>query len=172
MPTLLWPLTSQGVLVEELGSSWPEKVASLEETPFAAASIGQVHRAVLRDGREVALKIQVELWGHASGVGEWSKASLLQESGVQWGGGGKAGRPGAGSPTILCPSVCRPSPPPPVANVLLPLQYPGVAQSIRSDVDNFLSVLKMSMMLPEGDQRGGGEVLGWRGPVEGLAGCS
>jgi len=32
--------------------------ASFEEEAFAAASIGQVHRAVLRDGRRVAVKIQ------------------------------------------------------------------------------------------------------------------
>ncbi|XP_054855668.1 atypical kinase COQ8B, mitochondrial isoform X2 [Eublepharis macularius] len=80
------PAQTKGVLEEELGTRWREKVASFEETPFAAASIGQVHRGALRDGTEVALKIQ----------------------------------------------------------------YPGIAQSIRSDVDNLLSVLKMSVMLPEG----------------------
>lgn len=34
-------------------------MASLEEVPFAAASIGQVHQGMLRDGTEVAVKIQV-----------------------------------------------------------------------------------------------------------------
>lgn len=34
-------------------------MASLEEVPFAAASIGQVHQGVLKDGTEVAVKIQV-----------------------------------------------------------------------------------------------------------------
>lgn len=34
---------------------------SFEEKPFAAASIGQVHLATLKDGREVAMKIQVSL---------------------------------------------------------------------------------------------------------------
>uniref|UniRef100_A0A4W2E3N2 ABC1 atypical kinase-like domain-containing protein n=1 Tax=Bos indicus x Bos taurus TaxID=30522 RepID=A0A4W2E3N2_BOBOX len=74
------------VLEEELGGDWQAKVASLEEVPFAAASIGQVHQGVLRDGTEVAVKIQ----------------------------------------------------------------YPGVAQSIQSDVQNLLAVLKMSVALPEG----------------------
>ncbi|XP_019485363.1 PREDICTED: atypical kinase COQ8B, mitochondrial isoform X7 [Hipposideros armiger] len=74
------------VLEEELGRDWQAKVASLDEVPFAAASIGQVHQGMLRDGTEVAVKIQ----------------------------------------------------------------YPGVAQSIQSDVQNLLAVLKMSMALPEG----------------------
>ena len=30
------------------------------------------------------------------------------------------------------------------------LQYPGVAQSINSDVNNLMTVLNMSNMLPEG----------------------
>ncbi|XP_021022610.1 atypical kinase COQ8B, mitochondrial [Mus caroli] len=74
------------VLEEELGKDWQDKVASLEEVPFAAASIGQVHQGLLKDGTEVAVKIQ----------------------------------------------------------------YPGVAQSIQSDVENLLALLKMSVGLPEG----------------------
>ncbi|XP_036598842.1 atypical kinase COQ8B, mitochondrial [Trichosurus vulpecula] len=74
------------VLEEELGRNWQTKMASLEERPFAAASIGQVHQGILQDGTEVAVKIQ----------------------------------------------------------------YPGVSQSIRSDVENLLAVLKMSVTLPEG----------------------
>lgn len=46
------------VLAAELGPDWVCKVASFEEKPFAAASIGQVHRAFLHDGRSVAMKIQ------------------------------------------------------------------------------------------------------------------
>lgn len=49
----------QRVLEEELGRDWQAKVVSLEEVPFAAASIGQVHQGMLRDGTEVAVKIQV-----------------------------------------------------------------------------------------------------------------
>ncbi|XP_036414820.1 atypical kinase COQ8B, mitochondrial [Colossoma macropomum] len=74
------------VLEEELGSGWREKLLSFQDKPFAAASIGQVHHAVLPDGREVAMKIQ----------------------------------------------------------------YPGVAESIKSDINNLMSVLKLSIVLPDG----------------------
>lgn len=43
----------------DLGSNWRDKLEFFEEKPFAAASIGQVHLAKLKDGREVAMKIQV-----------------------------------------------------------------------------------------------------------------
>uniref|UniRef100_A0A8C2X459 Coenzyme Q8B n=1 Tax=Cyclopterus lumpus TaxID=8103 RepID=A0A8C2X459_CYCLU len=74
------------VLEEDLGPGWREKLLSFEDKPFAAASIGQVHHGVLKDGREIAMKIQ----------------------------------------------------------------YPGVAESIHSDINNLMSVLKISAALPEG----------------------
>lgn len=73
-------------LNNDLGPNWRDKLESFEDRPFAAASIGQVHLARLKDGREVAMKIQ----------------------------------------------------------------YPGVAQSINSDVNNLMTVLSMSNALPEG----------------------
>ncbi|XP_061602786.1 atypical kinase COQ8A, mitochondrial [Cololabis saira] len=73
-------------LNSDLGPNWRNKLESFEERPFAAASIGQVHLAKMKDGREVAMKIQ----------------------------------------------------------------YPGVAQSINSDVNNLMTVLNMSNALPEG----------------------
>ncbi|KAM6932977.1 atypical kinase COQ8B, mitochondrial [Xenentodon cancila] len=82
MPT--WQMNK--VLEEELGRGWREKLLSFEDKPFAAASIGQVHHGILKDGREIAMKIQ----------------------------------------------------------------YPGVAESIQSDIDNLMSVLRMSVALPEG----------------------
>ncbi|TPG15982.1 ABC1 kinase family protein [Pedococcus bigeumensis] len=51
--------TVHKVLAEELGPRWrTAKFQSFNDTPAAAASIGQVHKAVWRDGREVAVKIQ------------------------------------------------------------------------------------------------------------------
>ncbi|XP_063757788.1 LOW QUALITY PROTEIN: atypical kinase COQ8A, mitochondrial [Eleginops maclovinus] len=73
-------------LNNDLGPNWRDKLESFEERPFAAASIGQVHLARMKDGREVAMKIQ----------------------------------------------------------------YPGVAQSINSDVNNLMTVLNISNALPEG----------------------
>uniref|UniRef100_A0A2K5KDF1 Atypical kinase COQ8A, mitochondrial n=1 Tax=Colobus angolensis palliatus TaxID=336983 RepID=A0A2K5KDF1_COLAP len=73
-------------LNNDLGPNWRDKLEYFEERPFAAASIGQVHLARMKGGREVAMKIQ----------------------------------------------------------------YPGVAQSINSDVNNLMAVLNMSNMLPEG----------------------
>lgn len=46
------------VLREQLGTRWRGKFESFENTPVASASIGQVHRAVWKDGREVAVKVQ------------------------------------------------------------------------------------------------------------------
>jgi predicted unusual protein kinase regulating ubiquinone biosynthesis (AarF/ABC1/UbiB family) len=47
------------VIEEDLGEPIREVFASFEEEPIAAASIGQVYRATLRDdGREVAVKVQ------------------------------------------------------------------------------------------------------------------
>ncbi|XP_054835348.1 atypical kinase COQ8A, mitochondrial [Eublepharis macularius] len=73
-------------LNNDLGPNWRDKLEFFEERPFAAASIGQVHLARLKNGTEVAMKIQ----------------------------------------------------------------YPGVAQSINSDVSNLMTVLSMSNVLPEG----------------------
>ncbi|XP_074601714.1 ubiquinone biosynthesis protein COQ8, mitochondrial [Brevipalpus obovatus] len=74
------------VLVEELGESWQDKVQSLDPMPFAAASIGQVHRVTLKDGSEAAMKVQ----------------------------------------------------------------YPGVAESIDSDIKNLVSILNLWNVFPDG----------------------
>lgn len=47
-----------GVLDTEWGRGWRSRYKSFDMQPIAAASIGQVHRAKLPDGTELAIKIQ------------------------------------------------------------------------------------------------------------------
>ncbi|KAF3436625.1 hypothetical protein FNV43_RR23717 [Rhamnella rubrinervis] len=74
------------VLDAELGPGWSSKLISFDYEPMAAASIGQVHRAVTEDGLDVAMKIQ----------------------------------------------------------------YPGVADSIESDIENVKLLLDYTNLIPEG----------------------
>jgi len=74
------------VMAEELGSDWRTKFHSFDDEPVAAASIGQVHKCVLHDGRAAAVKVQ----------------------------------------------------------------YPGVADSIESDIDNLMRLIGVANVLPPG----------------------
>jgi predicted unusual protein kinase regulating ubiquinone biosynthesis (AarF/ABC1/UbiB family) len=74
----------RGVLGREYGKGWEQRFEDFDYQPIAAASIGQVHRARTKDGRDLALKIQ----------------------------------------------------------------YPGIARSIRSDVDNLATLLRLLDVLP------------------------
>jgi predicted unusual protein kinase regulating ubiquinone biosynthesis (AarF/ABC1/UbiB family) len=68
------------------GRDWLKRFERFDVKPIAAASIGQVHRALTRDGRDLAVKVQ----------------------------------------------------------------YPGVAKSIDSDIDNLASLISLSGLLPDG----------------------
>lgn len=80
------PKQLQGVLNAAWGAGWYSRFARFDVRPFAAASIGQVHRAVLPDGTDLAIKVQ----------------------------------------------------------------YPGVRDSIDSDVDNVATLLRLPGLMPRG----------------------
>jgi ubiquinone biosynthesis protein len=46
------------VIVEELGVDWKKHFSFIEEKPLGSASIAQVHRAILTNGKRVVIKVQ------------------------------------------------------------------------------------------------------------------
>ena len=70
------PATVHKVLAAELGRSWRRNFTSFDDVPAAAASIGQVHRAVWKDGRNVAVKIQYPGAGEAL-LGDFKQIARL-----------------------------------------------------------------------------------------------
>ena len=52
------PRQVKKILDENWGQGWLKKFDSFQVAPFASASIGQVHKATLKNGPEVAIKIQ------------------------------------------------------------------------------------------------------------------
>lgn len=45
-------------LIREYGQDWQKNFKEINLYPFAAASIGQVHEALLKDGTRIAMKMQ------------------------------------------------------------------------------------------------------------------
>jgi aarF domain-containing kinase len=80
-------------LRKELGDNWRDQFESFEDMPFAAASIGQVHRATIRTNDKDPMSIK---------------------------------------------------------QVVVKVQYPGVAQSIESDLQNLTMLVKMTGFAPKG----------------------
>lgn len=70
------------VLREEWGADWRRKFRHFEASPIAAASIGQVHRATLPDGRRLAIKVQYPGVAESIGADVDNVATLLRMSGV------------------------------------------------------------------------------------------
>jgi predicted unusual protein kinase regulating ubiquinone biosynthesis (AarF/ABC1/UbiB family) len=56
-PSMGWPFVKRR-MIAELGQDWAARFAHFERDAAAAASLGQVHRARLADGTEVACKLQ------------------------------------------------------------------------------------------------------------------
>ncbi len=56
-PPMGWAFVKRR-MQSELGPDWESRFGSFDKTPAAAASLGQVHRATLKDGRPLAVKLQ------------------------------------------------------------------------------------------------------------------
>lgn len=82
------PKQLKQVLNEELSPDWLGRFAQFDVRPIAAASIGQVHKARLKDGREVAIKVQYpgiarSIDSDVSNVGRLIKLSGLMPPGLE-----------------------------------------------------------------------------------------
>jgi predicted unusual protein kinase regulating ubiquinone biosynthesis (AarF/ABC1/UbiB family) len=70
------PETAEAVVAEELGDTPQHVFLDWQRTPIAAASVGQVHRAITRHGDDVAVKVQYP------GVGDAIESDLDNAEGL------------------------------------------------------------------------------------------
>lgn len=75
--------TVHQIMGEELGANWQDRFAEFDDVPAAAASIGQVHKAIYRDGRVVAVKLQYPGAGKAL-MSDLNQASRLGKIFGSW----------------------------------------------------------------------------------------
>jgi len=75
--------TVHRVLAEELGPQWRRRFTHFDDTPTAAASIGQVHRATWKDGRTVAVKVQYPGAGDAL-ISDFNQVSRVGRMAAGW----------------------------------------------------------------------------------------
>jgi len=75
----------RAMIEQDLGAPVSELFAVWDDVPVASASIGQVHRAVLLDGREVAVKVQHPGIG-AAVESDLANAGILEGMAIAFGG--------------------------------------------------------------------------------------
>ena len=76
------PQQLQQVLASQWGKDWRSRFARFDARPIAAASIGQVHRAQTRDGRDLAIKVQYPGVRQSIAADVDNVATLLRVSGL------------------------------------------------------------------------------------------
>ncbi|MBB4084649.1 ABC1 kinase family protein [Sphingomonas carotinifaciens] len=76
------PKQLDGVLTAEWGRDWRRKFRHFQAHPIAAASIGQVHRAEMPDGRTLAIKVQYPGIANSIDADVDNVATLLRVSGL------------------------------------------------------------------------------------------
>lgn len=76
------PAQLERVLAAQWGASWRSRFAQFDARPIAAASIGQVHRATLPDGRVLAIKVQYPGIAASIDADVDNVATLLRMSGL------------------------------------------------------------------------------------------
>eukprot|EP01042_Synura_sphagnicola_P019944 gene19944-25275_t len=76
------PAQLEKVLAQSWGAGWRRKFRRFDARPVAAASIGQVHRAELPDGRVLAIKVQYPGVARSIDADVDNVATLLKVSGL------------------------------------------------------------------------------------------